>query len=78
MADSNIGVFLKPLLILALILGIFSWIFIQSQTLEMVPVMETRNGLPYKVTHYKFHWDRFKDYVSNTPTRISEFFSKKK
>ena len=37
MADSNIGVFLKPLLILALILGIFSWIFIQSQTLERFP-----------------------------------------
>mgnify|MGYP001581532461 CR=1 FL=1 len=77
MGESNFGVFLKPLLIIALIVGLFTYAFVQSNALETRNETEIRNGFPYKVTYYDVHWERLYLYLKETPRRVKSAFSGK-
>lgn len=67
--------FFKPILIIAVLFGVFAYIFFQSGTLEIKQEDYMERGMPMKRTVFIQHWDRFGAYVINTPDRISRYFS---
>ncbi|HNW36067.1 MAG TPA: hypothetical protein PKM25_14110 [Candidatus Ozemobacteraceae bacterium] len=67
-------VFFKPVLFFAVVFGLFAFLFVQSGTLEMKQEEYTDRGMPMKRTIYNLHWDRFGNYVTSIPGRISNYF----
>lgn len=66
-------VFFKPILVLAVIICIFSYIFVKSNTLETTTeVVTSPSGMPMQKTNYTFHWDRFGNYIVDTPQRVKK------
>lgn len=66
-------VFFKPILILAVVIIIFGYIFARSNTLETTTeVVISPSGMPTQKTNYIFHWDRFGNYIINTPQRVKK------
>jgi hypothetical protein len=74
MVDSNVGVFLKPFLILAITLIVAAYVVVKSGTLEMREESYTRNGFPYKRTVMEMHWDRVVPYLKSLPDRVKKHF----
>ena len=69
-------VFLKPALIIFVVIFVFFFILIKSNTIETTTTISTtRSGMPQQITNYTYHWDRFGDYIKNTPARIKKSFS---
>ncbi len=73
--DSDFGGCFKVVVILAVVLVIFAWIFVQSGTLETRQEVIQKDGMPYTTTRYLFHWDRFASYVKSIPGRASRLFT---
>jgi len=67
--------FFKPVMIIAVLFGLFAYVFFKSGTLEITQEDFMERGMPMKRTVFNTHWDRFGDYVKNTPERISKWFS---
>ncbi|GAB4282370.1 MAG: hypothetical protein Kow0029_27910 [Candidatus Rifleibacteriota bacterium] len=68
--------FFKPVLFVFVALALFFYIFSCSGTLETTSELVTDNrGLPHRITHYHFHWDRFFDYIIKTPERMKKLFA---
>ncbi|RCK79394.1 MAG: hypothetical protein OZSIB_0034 [Candidatus Ozemobacter sibiricus] len=73
--DSDFGGCFKVVVILAVILVVFAWIFVQSGTLETRQEVFIKDGMPYTTTRYFFHWDRFFGYIKALPGRASRLFT---
>ncbi|HQB84006.1 MAG TPA: hypothetical protein PLR50_10950 [Candidatus Rifleibacterium sp.] len=51
----------------------FYYFFVNSITLEITTESYTNaSGMPSQRTVYIYHWDRFGDYIKNTPERIKK------
>ena len=63
---------MKKLVIPLLILFVFMYIFIQSNTMEMYQegVRMEDGALGYTKTRYTLRWDRFIDYTWDIPGKI--------
>lgn len=68
--------FFKPALIIFILIFLFFYILINSNTMETkTEVVTASNGMPVQRTTRIYHWDRFSAYIKNTPTRIQNYFS---
>ena len=57
------------------IVVVFFYILINSNTVETTTEVYTgHSGLPQQRANYVFHWDRFGNYIINTPERIKKLF----
>ncbi|HEY9070552.1 MAG TPA: hypothetical protein VIV61_09855 [Candidatus Ozemobacteraceae bacterium] len=66
-------VFFKPVLAIGLLILVFAYLFIQSGTLEIKQEEYTDRGMPMKRTVYNLRWERFGDYVTGIPGRLSRY-----
>ena len=66
---------MKMLSFLILIVFVFLYIFIQSNTLETIQedVRKEGDALTYTKTRYALHWDRFVDYSESIPDNVERF-----
>ncbi len=68
--------FFKPVIFIFVLACVFYYIFVNSNTLEITTEVYTNaSGMPSQRTVYIYHWDRFGDYIKNTPERIKTAFS---
>ncbi|PKL41542.1 MAG: hypothetical protein CVV41_18300 [Candidatus Riflebacteria bacterium HGW-Riflebacteria-1] len=75
LTEAFMHVFFKPVLLLCILILLFSWVFVRSNTLETTTEkIITSTGMPQQRTRYVFHWDRFSAYITNTPDRIGKLF----
>lgn len=66
-------VFFKPVIFLFALACIFYYIFVNSNTLEITTEVYTNaSGMVSQRTVYIYHWDRFGDYIKNTPERVKK------
>lgn len=66
--------FFKPVMIIFIIFCIFFYILVQSNTIETTTrKFISHTGLPKETTDFTFHWDRFGNYVKQTPERVRVF-----
>lgn len=68
--DSDFSGCFKVVVILAVILGVFVFLFVKSGTLEMKQETYYKDAMPYQRTIYLFHWDRFTGYIKSIPGRL--------
>lgn len=74
--DSDFSGCFKLVMIVAAVVAVFAWVFIQSGTLELQYENVIRNGMPYQRTIYLFHWERIGIYLKSIPSRIKRIFYK--
>ena len=67
--------FFKPVMIIAVLFGLFAYVFFKSGTLEITQEDFMERGMPMKRTVFTTHWDRFGEYVKNTPERVSKWIN---
>lgn len=68
--------FFKPVLVIFLIIFSFFYVLVKSNTIETTTeVYTSKSGMPIQTTNYIYHWDRFEDYVKDTPERMKKSFS---
>ncbi len=65
--------FFKPVIFIFVLACVFYYCFVSSNTLEIKTEAYTNaSGMPGQRTIYIYHWDRFTDYIKNTPERIKK------
>ncbi len=68
--ESDFSGCFKVVVILAVILAVFAFLFVKSGTLELQQETYYKDAMPYQRTIYLFHWDRFTGYIKSIPGRI--------
>ncbi|MFC1666593.1 hypothetical protein ACFL0P_01805 [Candidatus Omnitrophota bacterium] len=63
---------MKKLLCLIAIAFLLGFVFFESNTWETQKVSERRDGFMFTRVRHRLCWDRFFDYIKNTPKRVLE------
>jgi len=61
---------MKKILMLFLILAIFLFVFIKSNTWQTSKIIEKKGGVEYITMKHSLHWDKFFYYAKNIPKKI--------
>jgi len=65
---------MKKIILLIIVLSLFMFIFIKSNTWQIRSIKESKAGVEYKRTKHSLHWDRFFNYIKRLPKKIIKAF----